>query len=80
MEQTKKEQRCYICGLIKDIREYDIKRKEEPFATVELKIKVVTEIWKNGHFSGQATYKSKPMNYCPECGRKIKRSEKRWKI
>ena len=75
-----RKQECSTCLLIEDIREYDTKRREEPFATVSLKIKAVTEIWKNGHFSGQATYKSKPINYCPECGRKIKRSEKRWKI
>lgn len=71
---------CSTCELIKDIREYDAKRKEEPFAEVALKIKIVTEIWKNGHFSGQTTHESKPMNYCPECGRKIKESEKGWRI
>lgn len=76
----KKEQDCKTCGLIRGIREYDTKRKEEPFATVILKARITTEIYKNRYFNGQATYKTGPVNFCPECGRKLKKSETRWKI
>lgn len=75
-----KEKGCNTCELVKDIKKYDEKNKEEPFATVILKAAVVSEIWKKGVFSGRANYRAKEMKYCPECGRKLKRSETRWKI
>lgn len=71
---------CKTCELIKDIKKYDESRKEEPFATVIMKAALVSEIWKKGHYNGQASYKTREIKFCPECGRRLRRPETRWKI
>lgn len=67
-----KEKGCNTCELVKDIKKYDEKNKEEPFATVILKAAVVSEIWKKRGVFGTGKLQGKGNEILPGVRAQIK--------
>lgn len=58
---------CEILQKIKDRHEY----YKKPNYTDGYEAALVTRTYFEGEPSGQCTYYNYPLNYCPECGKKI---------
>lgn len=65
---------CYLIEIENEIRKHE--RKEQPQFTNVLKVKLVSETWdKMNRLCGTLTHSSCNINFCPQCGRKISKSE-----
>lgn len=77
---------CKTCQIIAEAKEIaeitkkcDRKNGKQGFVEV-VKMKMVQEVYKKGQgrLRGSITHGSRKMNFCPECGRKLKSEEIKW--
>lgn len=76
-----KVQKCKTCKLIEEMGEIQKFSKEwhgkRPYVTT-LKIILATVAYKENKRCGRSLYGTRPLNYCPECGKKIERKQTVW--
>ena len=73
------------CGTCKELEEIDFCNKSFAESSGELtkvlKVQLVTKIYdRKGQMRGCMGYKAKVINFCPECGKKIEESKKKWRM
>lgn len=65
---------CYLIEVEKEARRFK-ESKSRQFTSV-LKVKLVSETWdKMNRLRGTLTHSSCSINFCPQCGREINKSE-----
>lgn len=73
--------KCETCETIAFLKEEFTKRKHGGVAlNITFKAAVVEEIRKNRTHAGRVTHKARQMKFCPECGRKLRPCETRFRI
>lgn len=77
-----KKKSCKTCRILSEILYWEMlsERKKIGFTGV-IKVKLVERVFtKKNHIKGTTLHSDRPLNYCPECGRKIERKETVWQI
>ena len=64
---------CSFCDTYNYLKKFDKDRPLTKGRTKHYKVQLHTYITENGHRSGSATYQPGPLNFCPECGKPLKK-------
>lgn len=73
---------CRTCKEIEEINFYNKFKEDSQGELVEiLKAQLVTNLYDmRGQQRGHMGYRARALNFCPECGKKIDPSKKKWRI
>lgn len=60
---------CEFCELVESLKREDERRNNG--LTHEYRSALISIPYYDGEYCGRTTYGSKPLNYCPVCGKKM---------
>lgn len=75
---------CSFCELLKDVRDrfdYDATSASignEEASMFKCKATLVVEDYRKADFGCKISYNPRKLNFCPECGRRMRKSELCW--